>query len=398
MSLPFTFPHTGPGAEADAEFHAAHAFQIQCAQGFHSIIETFVVRVCERQNRGQQRLEAHVQAAVFQQEGHAVRQTLVPSRQNAEKVLEGFGRLRHERHNQRPIDALAYSDCAPRHHVPLARPELRSEVRVQDVMQFLSFARIGVRQTERQRIAGHKRLPCPVGELRRDAQADVPQGLMRRERPGQQIRLPEGVQHTCQKTVMRVMQGGDGTGNLLTTRKCGHFGYGRVAFLQRRLPQGVGQHGGLRPQHNPACFQSTVALQGMAPILQQRADMQAEVVCRQARRLKKLGNSFSAAFRVIFKDHLKGVPRFGKRGLELFRQAGDDGRVFFHPHMLQRAFQMKKADEASVIGHEYAVIHGFKTTVTVNRPGERFRESADAAIHAVDKYIKHYASLLSTTC
>ena len=59
---------------------------------------------------------------------------------------------------------------------------------------------------------------------------------------------------------------------------------------------------------------------------------------------------------------------------------------------------MKKADEASVIGHEYAVIHGFKTTVTVNRPGERFRESADAAIHAVDKYIKHYASLLSTTC
>ena len=24
--------------------------------------------------------------------------------------------------------------------------------------------------------------------------------------------------------------------------------------------------------------------------------------------------------------------------------------------------------------------------------------SADAAIHAVDKYIKHYASLLSTTC
>ena len=155
MSLPFTFPHTGPGAEADAELHAAHAFQIQRPQCFHGVVEAFVVRVCEGQNSGQQRLEAHVQAAVFQQEGHAVRQTLVPSRQNAEKVLEGFGRLRHERHNQRSIDALAYSDCVPRHHVPLARPELRSEVRVYDVMQFLSFARIGVRQTERQRI-----MPC----------------------------------------------------------------------------------------------------------------------------------------------------------------------------------------------------------------------------------------------
>ena len=265
-------------------------------------------------------------------------------------------------------------------------------------MQPVFCAHVRVGQAERQGIAGHKRPPCPVGELRRDTQANVTQGVMRRERPGQQIRLPEGIKNTSKKAVVRVMQCGDGTGNLLTTRKCGHFGHGRVAFLQRRLPQGVGQHGGLRPQHNPACFQSTVALQGMAPILQQRADMQAEVVRRQARRLKKLGNSFSAAFRVIFKDHLKGVPRFGKRGLELFRQAGDDGRVFFHPHMLQRAFQMKKADEASVIGHEYAVIHGFKTTVTVNRPGERFRESADAAIHAVDKYIKHYASLLSTTC
>ena len=398
MSLPFTFPHTGPGAEADAELHAAHAFQIQRPQCFHGVVEAFVVRVCEGQNSGQQRLEAHVQAAVFQQEGHAVRQTLVPSRQNAEKVLEGFGRLRHERHNQRSIDALAYSDCVPRHHVPLARPELRSEVRVYDVMQFLSFARIGVRQTERQRIAGHKRLPCPAGELRRDAQADVPQGFMGRERPGQQIRLPEGVQHTSQKTVMRVMQRGDGTGNLLAARERRYFGHGRVALLQSRLPQCVGQYGGPRPENNPACFQGAIALQGMAPILQQRADVQAEVVRRQTRRLEQFGNAFPAAFRVIFKDHLKGVPRFGKRGLELFRQAGDDGRVFFHPHMLQRTFQMKKADEASVIGHQYAVIHGFQPAIAVNRPGECFRESADAAIHAVDKYIKHYASLLSTTC
>ena len=126
--------------------------------------------------------------------------------------------------------------------------------------------------------------------------------------------------------------------------------------------------------------------------------MQAEVVRRQARRLEQFGNPFPAAFRVIFKDHLKGVPRFGKRGLELFRQAGDDGRVFFHPHMLQRTFQMKKADEAPVIGHQYAIVHGFQPAIAVNRPGERFRESADAAIHAVDKYIKHHASLLSTTC
>ena len=398
MSLPFTFPHTGPGAEADAELHAAHASQIQRSQGFHGIVEAFVVRVCERQNRGQQRLEAHVQATVFQQEGHAVRQTLVPSRQNAEKVLEGFGRLRHERHNQRSIDTLSDSDGAPRHHVSLTRPELRFEIWVDDVMQpvFCAYVRVG--QAERQGIAGHKRPPCPTGELRRDAQADVPQGLMRRERPGQQIRLPEGVQHTCQKTVVRVMQGGDGTGNLLTARKCGHFGHGRVAFLQRRFPQGVGQHGGPRPQHNPACFQSAVALQGMAPILQQRADAQAEVLRRQTGGLEQFGNPFPAAFRVIFKDHLKRVTRLGERGLELFRQAGDDGHVFFHPHMLQRTFQMQETDEAPVIGHQYAVIHGFKTAVAVNRPGERFRESADAAIHAVDKYIKHYASLLSTTC
>lgn len=211
MSVLFIFPHTGPGAEADAELHAAHAFQIQRAQGFHGIIETFVVCVCERQNRGQQRLEAHVQAAVFQQEGHAVRQTLVPSRQNAKEVLKRLGCLRHEGHDQRPIDALAYSDCAPRHHVPLARPELCSEVRVQDVMQCLSFARVRVRQTERQGIAGYKRPPCPVGELRRDAQADVTQGVMRRERPGQQIRLPEGIKNTSKKAIVRVMQGGDST-------------------------------------------------------------------------------------------------------------------------------------------------------------------------------------------
>ena len=136
----------------------------------------------------------------------------------------------------------------------------------------------------------------------------------------------------------------------------------------------------------------------MAPILQQRADMQAEVVRRQTGRLEQFGNAFPAAFRVIFKDHLKGVSRFGKRGLELFRQAGDDGRVFFHPHMLQRTFQMKKADEAPVIGHQYAIVHGFQPAIAVNRPGKGLGKRTDAAIHAVDKYIKHYASLLSTTC
>ena len=218
-------------------------------------------------------------------------------------------------------------------------------------MQFLSFACVRVRQTERQGIAGHKRLPCPTGKLRRDAQADVPQGLMRRERPGQQIRLPEGIKNTSEKAVVRVMQCGDGTGNLLTARKRGHFGHGRVAFLQRRLPQGVGQHGGPCPQHDPACFQSAVALQGMAPILQQRADVQAEVVRRQTGGLEQFGNPFPAAFRVIFKDHLKRMARLGKRGLQFFRQAGDDGRVFFHPHMLQRTFQMQETDEAPVIGH-----------------------------------------------
>ena len=59
---------------------------------------------------------------------------------------------------------------------------------------------------------------------------------------------------------------------------------------------------------------------------------------------------------------------------------------------------MQETDEAPVIGHQDAIVHGFQPAIAVNRPGERFRESADAAIHAVDKYIKHYASLLSTTC
>ena len=265
-------------------------------------------------------------------------------------------------------------------------------------MQPVFCAHVRVGQAERQGIAGHKSLPCPTGELRRDAQADVPQGFMSRERPGQQIRLPEGIKNTGEKAVVRVMQGGDGTGNLLAARKCGHFGHGCVAFLQRRLPQCVGQHGGPRPQHNPACFQSAVALQGMAPILQQRADMQAEVVRRQTRRLEQFGNPLPAAFRVIFKDHLKRMARFGERGLQLFRQAGDDGCVFLHAHMFQRTFQMQETDEAPVIGHQDAIVHGFQPAIAVNRPGERFRESADAAIHAVDKYIKHYASLLSTTC
>ena len=54
---------------------------------------------------------------------------------------------------------------------------------------------------------------------------------MRRERVRQQIRLPEGVQHAGQKAVVRVMQGGDGTGDLLAAHKRGHFGHGRVTFF-----------------------------------------------------------------------------------------------------------------------------------------------------------------------
>ena len=136
----------------------------------------------------------------------------------------------------------------------------------------------------------------------------------------------------------------------------------------------------------------------MAPILQKRTDVQAEIVRRQTGRLEQFGNPFPAVFRVIFKERLDRMARLGKRGLELFRQAGDDGRIFFHAHMLQRTFQMKKADEAPVIGHQYAVIHRFQSAIAVNRPGERFRESADTAIHTVDKSIEHQESLLSTTC
>ena len=88
MGLLFIFPHTGPGAEADAEFHAADAFQIQCAQCFHGVVEAFVVRVCEGQNRCQQRLETHVQAAVFQQEGNAVRQSFITPGKYPEEFLK----------------------------------------------------------------------------------------------------------------------------------------------------------------------------------------------------------------------------------------------------------------------------------------------------------------------
>ena len=136
----------------------------------------------------------------------------------------------------------------------------------------------------------------------------------------------------------------------------------------------------------------------MAPIFQQRADVQAQILRRQTGRLEQLGNTFSAAFRVVFKDHLERMARLGERGLKLFRQAGDNGRVFLHAHMLQRAFQMQEADETPVIGHQYAVIHGFKAAVTVNRPGKGLGKCADAAIHAVDKYIEHQESLFNTTC
>ena len=57
--------------------------------------------------------------------------------------------------------------------------------------------------------------------------------------------------------------------------------------------------------------------------------------------------------------------------------------------MFQGAFQPEQTDEASVIGHQYAVIDSFKTTVAVNRRGKGFGQGADAAIHAVDKHIKH---------
>ena len=192
------------------------------------------------------------------------------------------------------------------------------------------FARVRVRQTERQGSPGtsarHARLVNSGAMHRR---------MSRRASCAVSGQASKSACRKASRTPVRkplcVMQVCDSTGNLLTARKCGHFGHGRVAFLQRRLPQGVGQHGGPRPQHNPACFQSAVTLQGMAPIFQQRADMQAEGCVPSGATAQELGNSFSAAFRVIFKDHLKGVPRFGKRGLELFRQAGDDGRVFFHP-------------------------------------------------------------------
>ncbi len=171
---------------------------------------------------------------------------------------------------------------------------------------------IGVGQAKRQRIAGNKGQPRPAGELRRDAHADVPQGFMRRKRIRQQIRLPERIKNAGEKAVVRVVQSGDGTGNLLTARECGHLGHGRITLFQSGLAQGIGQHGRPRPQHDPALFQGAIAFQGIAPILQQGADVQAEVFGRQTRRLKQFGNAFPAAFRVIFKDHLKRVTRLGK--------------------------------------------------------------------------------------
>ncbi len=84
--------------------------------------------------------------------------------------------------------------------------------------------------------------------------------------------------------------------------------------------------------------------------------------------------------------------------MQFFRQAGDDGRIFLFAHMFQRTFQMQEADEASVIGHQHAVIHGFQPAIAVNRRGKRFGQGADAAIHAIDEQIEHHDSLFRTTC
>ena len=119
----------------------------------------------------------------------------------------------------------------------LTRPELRLEIRVDDVVQQFRrrCARIG--QAQRQRIARNTRLPVTIREVRVNTEADVPQRFVRRERVDQQFRLTKGVQNAGDKTVVGIMQGGDPCGHLLATRLHGSFAHCREPRLERGFAQ-----------------------------------------------------------------------------------------------------------------------------------------------------------------
>ena len=390
--------YAGPGAEADAEPDAAYTFKVQLFQGIDGLIELFVVRRAEGQDGREQGPETHVQASVFQQKGNAVRQSFITLGKYPEKFLKRFRRLGHERHDERPEYSVADAYGVAGNQFSLTGPELCLEIRVQHVMQPVRPACVGVRQTQRQGIAGYERPPVPTGHFRGNAQADVTQSLMGRKGMHQQVNLTESVHHAGQKTVMGVMQRSYGAGYLLTSRNRRHLGHGGIAFLQGCFPQGIRQNGGPCPKNEPAGFQSAVALQRGSPVIQQRADMKAQILCRQPGRTQKFGNSGSAAFRVVLKNDLKQVPRLGKGRLEFFRQTGNNAPVFFYAHMLQGTLKTQKTHETSVVRHQNVVINRFQSAVTVHRSGEDFRDGAYAAVYAIDKFIQHQDSLFRTTC
>ena len=269
-------PHAGPGAEADAELHAAHAFKVQRSQHIHSLVEALVIRGGKSKKRGKQRSQPHTQTSVLDKKGDAVRQTLIPPGKNAEQLLKGLRGLRHEGHDQRPVNPVSDADGVPGEQLPFFRPELRPEIRVQHIVTLIPCLR--VRQTKRQRIAGNEGFPVPACQLRGDARSDVPQGRMGRQRPCQQIRLPESIQNARQKAVVRIMQRGDGTGNLLTSRNGRSLRHGGSPLFQCRFPQRIGKHRRPCPQNQPACFQSAISFQGISPVIQKTADMQAKIL------------------------------------------------------------------------------------------------------------------------
>ena len=122
-------------------------------------------------------------------------------------------------------------------------------------MQPVRPACVGVRQTQRQGIAGYERPPVPTGHFRGNAQADVTQSLMGRKgdapagqpdgkRPSRRSENRYG-RHAAQ---LRRGIPAD------SPRNRRHLGHGGMAFLQGCLPQGIRQNGGPCPKERASRF------------------------------------------------------------------------------------------------------------------------------------------------
>ena len=126
--------------------------------------------------------------------------------------------------------------------------------------------------------------------------------------------------------------------------------------------------------------------------------MQAKILRGKPRRPQEFRNPLPASLRVILKKHLNKMARSGKAGLQLFRQRGNNGTKLFDANLFERPLKAQQADQAAVIGYQYAVIHRFQPAVAVYRPGKDFRQGTNAAVHSMNQTIKHYDSLFRTIC